>query len=114
MDGSVDLAHSVKRNGNKIFVLSNMHKASIEYLERKYSFWDIFDGIVISCRIHLVKPEPEIFKYILNKYGLEAEETVFIDDTDVHLESASGLGIKPVKFINTRQCERELKKLGCI
>ena len=111
---TVRLIHSVKRSGNKVFVLSNMHLASIEHIEQEYSFWDIFDGIVVSCRIHMVKPEEEIYKYLLNKYGLIANETIFIDDTDINLNAASRFGIKLIKFENPYQCECELKTIGCI
>ena len=111
---TVRLIHSVKRKGNKAFVLSNMHLASIQHIEHKYSFWDIFDGIVISCRIHMVKPDAEIYEYLLNKYGLVAEESTFIDDTEINLSAATKLGIKPIRFENPYQCERELKTRGCI
>lgn len=111
---TVRLIHSVKRSGNKVFVLSNMHLAAIEYIEQEYSFWDIFDGIVISCRVHMVKPEAEIYEYLLNKYGLIANETIFIDDADINLDAASRLGIKPIKFEDPYQCECEMKTIGCI
>ena len=111
---TVRLIHSVKRYGNKVFVLSNIHLASIEYIEQEYSFWDIFDGIVISCRIQMVKPDAEIYEYLLNKYGLVASETIFIDDTEINLTAATRLGIKPIRFENPNQCECELKKIGCI
>ena len=70
--------------------------------------------MVISCRIHMVKPDPEIYEYLLNEYGLIAGETVFIDDTDINLNAASKFGIKPIKFENPLQCEYELKTVGCI
>ena len=111
---TVRLIHFVKRSGNKVFVLSNMHLASIEYIEQEYSFWDIFDGIVISCRVHMVKPEAEIYEYLLNKYGLIVNETIFIDDADINLDAASRFGIKPIKFEDPYQCECEMKTIGCI
>jgi HAD superfamily hydrolase (TIGR01509 family) len=91
-----------------------MHLASIEHIEQEYSFLDIFDGIVISCRIHMVKPEVEIYQYLLSRYGLTADETILIDDTDINLNVASRLGIKPIKFEDPFQCEYELKMIGCI
>ena len=111
---TISLIHSVKRSGNKVFVLSNMHSAVIKHIEKEYSFWDIFDGIIISCRIHLVKPEAAIYQYLMNEYGLTANETIFIDDTDINLDAASKLGISTIKFQNAKQCEDELIKFGCI
>jgi putative hydrolase of the HAD superfamily len=114
IEDTVALIRAVKRNGNRVFALSNMHLAPLDHLEQTYSFWDIFDGMVISCRIHMVKPDAEIYQYLLNKYGLAAEETVFIDDTEINLTAASKLGIKTIRFENPVQCEYELKNIGCI
>jgi putative hydrolase of the HAD superfamily len=108
------LIYFVKKSNNKIFVLSNMHSASIEHLEKKYSILDIFNGKVISCKINMVKPEPEIYKYLLDKYQLIANETVFIDDTDKNLTAASMFGMKTIKFADPHQCKCELKQLGII
>jgi putative hydrolase of the HAD superfamily len=111
---TVKLIRSVKRAGNKVFVLSNMHFASIEHLEQNYAIWDIFDGIVISCRIHTAKPEAEIYAYLLDQYGLSPSETIFIDDTEINLMAAAKLGITTIKFANPSQCESALKDLGSI
>ena len=114
MHDSIDLLHSIKNTDNKFFVLSNMHFASIAHLEREHTIWDMFDDMVISCRVQKVKPEIEIYQYLLNEHNLVAEETVFIDDMDVNLVAASSLGINTIKFINPSQCRRDLNELGCI
>lgn len=111
---TIDLIRTVKDAGHRLFVLSNMPLASIEYMEREYSFWDIFDGIVISSRIQMIKPHPEIYQYLLREHRLQAADTIFIDDTDLNLPAAAALGIKTVKFTDAAQCERELRKMGCM
>jgi putative hydrolase of the HAD superfamily len=87
--GTVDLLHRLHAKGSRLFCLSNMHAASIAYLEQTYAFWAVFTGVVISCRVQLIKPEPAIYAYLLEQYGLEASQTVFIDDTVVNLEAAA-------------------------
>lgn len=114
IDESLQLINSLRQNGNKLYILSNMHFASIEHIEKKYSFWHLFDGKVISCRIKMVKPEMNIYHHLLSTYNLDAEETVFIDDTPVNLETASALGITPIVFKNPNQCRDELKNIGCL
>ncbi len=114
IEETIELIHSIKRNGNKLFVLSNMHFASIEHIEKEYSFWDVFEGMVVSCRIRMVKPDAEIYEYLLNRHKLVPNETVFIDDTDINLMAASNFHIKTIKFENPNQCKTELKALGCI
>lgn len=111
--GTLDLMCRLRARGHKLYCLSNMHEASIDCLEGKYSFWDIFDGIVISSRIRMIKPEPGIYRHLLERFGLAAGETIFIDDTEANLRSAERLGIRTVKFENAEQCECELRELGC-
>ena len=111
---TIDLIYSIKDSDNQIFILSNMHVASITYLEEKHKIWDMFDGIVISSRIQLVKPEIEIYEHLLNEYGLNPADTVFIDDMSVNLEAASSIGIQTIQFQNPHQCRQRLVDLGCI
>lgn len=111
---SLNLVHELKENNNRLFVLSNLHPESIEYLENAYSFLDLFDGKVISCRIHKVKPDSEIFYHLMEVYQLDINDTVFIDDMDINCQAAKNLGIKSIKFENPVQCRKELKALGCL
>ena len=111
---SVRLARAVKENGHQVFVLSNMHVASIERLEKEYAFLDMFDGKVISCRVHMVKPDREIYEHLLKQFGLAEGKTVFIDDTALNVEAASVLGITGIRFESPGQCRDALKEIGCI
>lgn len=114
MDASIDLIRSIRATDNRIYVLSNMHRASIDYLEKHHDIWNLFDGTVISCRVNLVKPEIGIYEHLLNEFGLSAPETVFIDDTLANLVAAATLGIATIQFENAAQCRRELGRLQCI
>ena len=111
---TVELIKILKEKGNKLYILSNMHTASIEYLEKNNSFWNLFDGQIISCRINMVKPEVQIYEYLLAKYNLSASETIFIDDTEINLITANELGIRTIKYLNASQCKSELKEYGCL
>jgi putative hydrolase of the HAD superfamily len=113
IDESVQLVQDLKNSQNKLYILSNMHISTINYLENKYSFWDLFDGKVISCRINKVKPEYDIYQHLLNSYQLIISDTVFIDDMDINLKAAADLGIRTIKFENPAQCRSELVNLGC-
>jgi putative hydrolase of the HAD superfamily len=70
--------------------------------------------MVISCRIQKVKPEIEIYQHLLTEHNIVAEETVFIDDMDVNLVTASSLGINTIKFVNSSQCWQGLSEFKCI
>lgn len=111
---TVELLHRLKRKEYPLYCLSNMHFASIEYLEKTHTFWEVFRGRVISCRLNLCKPEPAIYEHLLRTFGLEAKDTIFIDDVQKNLDAAAQLGIRTLRFENAAQCERELRALGVL
>ena len=110
---TVELVRSLSSSEHKLFVLSNMQFASIAYLEATHDIWNLFDGIVISCRIQKVKPEIEIYEHLLTVHQLNAIETVFIDDMSKNLAAASSIGIQTIKFEDPFQCRQELVDLKC-
>ena len=114
LEETVELIRYLASTSNKLYVLSNIQQASIDYLQQNHSFWHLFDGKVFSCQIHKIKPEPEIYQYLLDKHKLEANKTIFIDDMQENLQAASHFGIKTIHFTNAKQCHQELIKSGAI
>ncbi len=106
------LIGDLRDTDNRLFVLSNMQFPSIAYLEEKHDIWSSFDGVVISCRIQLVKPEVAIYEYLLREHRLNASDTVFIDDMPENLEAASTTGIRTIRFLDASQCRRDLLAQG--
>ncbi|MGW8369758.1 MAG: HAD family hydrolase [Gammaproteobacteria bacterium] len=113
MDPTIDLIRRLAETPNKLFVLSNMHLASIAHLEQEHDIWSLFDGVVISSRIKTIKPELRIYRYLLDTYRLAPAETVFIDDRPENLEAAASLGIRTIRFFDPVQCERALSEYQC-
>ncbi|MGZ8466567.1 MAG: HAD family hydrolase [Candidatus Binatia bacterium] len=112
--GTVELLYRLKAQGHSLYCLSNMHFASIEYLERSHAFWEVFSGKVISCRVRLCKPEAKIYAHLLETFQLEPTETVFVDDIEVNLAAARQFGIRTIRFESSAQCAEELRLLGCV
>jgi len=110
----IDLLHRLREGGHRLYFLSNMQAASIEHLEQANHFWDVFDGGVISCRLQQIKPEPGIYRHLLETYHLVGAETLFIDDTEINLPPAEQLGIRTLHFESPAQCEARLRELGVI
>ena len=111
---TIDLIRSLDRTDHRLYVLSNMHTASIDHLEKHHDIWDLFDGIVISSRVRMVKPEPGIYRYVLNQFELCAEQTVFIDDLPENLTAAASVGIRTILFENAARCREDLIGLECL
>lgn len=110
--GMAELVRELKDKGYGIYLLSN---ASY----RQHEYWpdipcsDLFDGTVISADIKLVKPQPEIYLYTLNHFGLKSDECVFIDDTPINAEASEYCGMPAIVFHgDCRRLRRELREMG--
>lgn len=93
-----------------LYCLSNMPSGIYTALSQRFEFWKLFDGIVVSGLVKLVKPEAAIFEYLLNRHALVATETVFVDDLPANIDAARALGLHGVLFQNARQCEIALQE----
>ena len=107
---TVKLMRKLRERGVSLFCLSNMPASIYAHLRERHGFWDVFQGIVISGEIRMMKPEAEIFAHLLEKFKLSAEETLFVDDLAANIEGAAAVGLRGVLFRDAFQCERELNR----
>ncbi len=108
---TVALIDRLARECVPLYCLSNMPAGTFAYLRKLHAFWPRFRGIVISGEIKMMKPEREIFEYLLNRFDLNPAETVFVDDHRPNIEAAQAIGLHTVLFRDARQCELELQPL---
>lgn len=108
---TVKLMRTLSSRGVRLFCLSNMPASIYAHLRERHSFWDVFSGIVISGQVKLIKPDAEVFRHLLEKFDLKAQETAFVDDLAANIESGERLGLRGVLFRDAAQCERELDSL---
>jgi FMN phosphatase YigB (HAD superfamily) len=90
---------------------ANMPASTFAYLRERHAFWPTFRGIAISGEIKMMKPEREIFEYLLDRFDLAPAETVLVDDHQPNIEAAQAIGLHTVLFRDARQCELELEPL---
>jgi HAD superfamily hydrolase (TIGR01509 family) len=105
---SIALLNELAQRGVPLYGLSNMSAPMFALLKSRHDHWDRFRGIVVSGEVGLVKPDPEIFHHLAQRYDLIPAETVFIDDHLPNIESAGRLGFRTIHFANAAQCRREL------
>lgn len=101
-----------KRKGYQVLVLSNFSDKALRECWNALDFLPYVDGGILSFRDKLIKPMPEIYHLILSRYHLKAEECVFLDDTQANVDGARRVGMHSFRFVDRRQAEEELKKLG--
>lgn len=97
---SIDLLKELKSMGYGIYGLTNWSAEKIGYAFENYSFFSLFDGIVVSGVEKVVKPDRRIYEILLERYSLKPGECVFIDDNQDNVDMAKVLGINAVRFDN--------------
>ncbi|MBR2707050.1 MAG: HAD-IA family hydrolase [Mogibacterium sp.] len=99
---------SLKERGYRVLYLSNMSEHVLGSNPEAYDFVSRMDGGIWSCRAHLIKPDPGIYRLLLEEYGLAAEECVFIDDTPANIRAAKRLGMKGIVYRDPDQLAADL------
>lgn len=109
---SIDLLKELKSKGYGIYGLTNWSSEKIGVAFSRYDFFSLFDGIVVSGEEKVAKPDPKIFRILLDRYGLKAGECVFIDDNQPNVDAAESLGFNAIRFDNVTDVRAGLKGLG--
>lgn len=112
----VELIRKIRDNNRyKLLALSNVNASHWDYIrDKNWEFINFFDELILSHEIHLIKPDPKIFEYTIQKAGCKPEEIAFIDDGLNNIRSASEFGIVGIKYTNTDELIEELRKLKLI
>jgi putative hydrolase of the HAD superfamily len=95
--------------GVPLYCLSNMHAEIAAWLVETHDFWPLFRGIVFSAHERCIKPDPAIFRLLLERHGLEAGDTAFVDDHPANVEAARQLGLHAIAFTDAARCEAALQ-----
>ncbi|MDQ6793253.1 MAG: HAD family phosphatase [Chloroflexota bacterium] len=112
LDDTVAILAELRAAGVRVYALSNWSAETFPRARPRFPFLDWFDGIVISGEVRLVKPDPRIFRHLLETHGLEAERTVFVDDSETNIKAAAELGMIAIHFEGAGALRRELRTLG--
>lgn len=107
----VELLQQLKSLGYKLIALSNMPHDIFIALFEEHKFWQLFDDIIISGQVKLIKPNPAIFEFLLNKHDLAASDCIFLDDSQANIAQAKSMGFNTLKVINFQQAVDDLRDL---
>lgn len=100
---TIELLPRLKELGHGIYYLSNIHTEIRDFLLENHDYFELFDGGVFSCDIKAIKPSPEMYIELINKYQLIPTDCVFFDDLEGNVAAAEKEGIKGVLF-TTADC----------
>ena len=113
IDGTVTILKQLIDNPNyKVVALTNWSAETFPIALERFNFLHWFEGIVVSGTEKMRKPFNEIYELTLNRFKIEASQSLFIDDNDRNIEAAKKMGINTIRFNNPTQLKSELKSLN--
>jgi 2-haloacid dehalogenase len=114
--GTADVFRELKDAGVACYGLTNMEAETYALRSKRYEFFGWFDGIVVSAHEPgaIAKPDPEIFRRLLERFALAPETTVLVDDAARNVEAARRLGIQTVEFRSAVQLRAWLARAGLL
>jgi 2-haloacid dehalogenase len=111
---TVAILHRLKAAGYPLYGLTNWSAEKFAITRHKYDFFNLFDDIVVSGEVKLIKPDRAIFLLLLRQIGRQAGECVLVDDSIKNVEAARALGFSGIHFTSPTLLERELQQLGIL
>ncbi len=97
MEGAFAFCERLKRQGYRLFVLSNASDAFHRYFPALAPA-EYFEGVVVSADLHLLKPDRKIYEHLLRSFALKAGECLFLDDLPENVEGARAVGMQALLF----------------
>jgi len=111
IEGSVEILKELKEKGYKLYALSNWNAELFNDTIDDFPFLQWFNDKIISGEVKLKKPDAAIYKLLLERFGVNPQQGVFIDDSEKNIETAKSLGIRSILFKSPEELRQELQAL---
>jgi 2-haloacid dehalogenase len=112
IEGTVAVLADLRAAGTRLAALSNWSAEKFPIARARYRFLDWFETIVVSGEVGIAKPDPRIFRHLLELTGLVAEATVYVDDVPANVAVAEDLGMVGLRFRDPGTLRDDLRRLG--
>ena len=99
-----------KNKKHKLFLLSNVDKPHIDFINKNYPYVNILKDRVLSYKAKSIKPAGKIYRHLLEEHKLKPEESLFIDDMKENIESAKKFGIKSLHYTHHSKFLKDVAK----
>jgi putative hydrolase of the HAD superfamily len=111
-DYAAPLIRKLHEAGYRVYLLSNYPAKLADLHWSTFSFIRDVDGMVISAKEHLVKPDRKIYELLISRFHLVPEECIFLDDLEKNIAAAQEVGMKGIVFQSYEQALAELEQAG--
>jgi 2-haloacid dehalogenase len=112
--GTVGILEEVRAAGYPLAALSNWSGETLPRVAHQFEFLEWFDPLVVSGDVKMVKPEAEIFHFLLGELQRQPEDCLFIDDSIANIQTARDLGFQTVHFSSADLLRAHLESLGIL
>jgi len=114
ISGTVEVLAELRARGVSLFALSNWSAETFPTAWKRFEFLQWFQGILLSGRVRLIKPDPRIFKLFFETFSINPAHSVYIDDVGRNAEVATRLGMHGIVFSDPTALRTELVKVGLL
>ena len=112
IQGTIDIHNELIAADVPTFAITNFSWEKWVSCLGEWPFLEKFDGVVVSGLEHLVKPDPRIYRVFSERYGIDPQVCVFIDDSSPNVEAARHYGMRALHFTGADQLRKDLIALG--
>ena len=109
ISGAVEILRTLKQKAYPLYGLSNWSAETFPIVRDEFPFLNLFDGVILSGEVELIKPDRAIFNLCLKMIGKPARECLFIDDSQTNVNAAREMGFDAIRFIAPEQLKDELQ-----
>lgn len=112
IQGTIDIHDELIEQEVPTFAITNFSWEKWVSCLPDWPFLEKFDGVIVSGLEGLVKPDPRLYRVFSERYGIAAENCVFIDDSESNIISARKFGMHGIHFKDPTMLRKELIALG--
>ena len=106
------LMDELKAAGYRLFAITDNVHEIVAQLKRDYDFFDLFEAAAVSAELGFLKPDPRIYRWLLETGDIDAGESVFLDDVQRNIDGAKAVGMEACLFTTAAKAREDLRALG--
>jgi 2-haloacid dehalogenase len=114
IDDAVAIVQNLHHLGVPLYALSNWPAEGFSSVRQRFDFLGWFRGILISGAVGIIKPDPRIFELLLQRFAIDPQRAVYIDDVAANVDAARPFGIHAIHFATPASLRAELAGLGLL
>ena len=114
VEGTVAILAELHAAGTRLVALTNWSAETFPHAEAAFDFLALFEGVVVSGREGVAKPDPAVFDLLLSRYDLDPAGTVFVDDSPANVAAAAAAGLTALLFTGADRLRADLSRLGLL